>query len=156
MRVSGPAPDAFFLLAKVLTPYSKKNMADHPAINLPPLSKRFLEFAGPDLPASKDEAEYIAAVRVIGMAWNRAVFSDDSHNAQEIDRYIAGMPDSPRVPMRILYARLIARKRRMFPDDSRIIADSRLKRSGGIVSLEVVHSDVSHIGNLKLPPVGRP
>jgi hypothetical protein len=56
------------------------------------------------------------------------------------------IPDSHRLPMQALYAELIARKRRMFPDDSRIIADSRLKRANGIVSLEVLHADAAHFG----------
>jgi hypothetical protein len=58
--------------------------------------------------------------------------------------------------MQTLYAELIARKRRMFPNDSRIIADSRLKRSSWVVSLEVMHSDAPHIGHLSLSPPGRP
>jgi len=132
-------------------------MADHARATEPtPLSRRFLEFAGPDLPDPKDEAEFMATVRVFGIAWNRAVFPDNSHNAREIDRYIAGLPDSTRIPMQTLYVELIARKRRLFPDDSRIIADSRLKRSGGVVSLEVTHSDASHIGHLSFPPPAPP
>ena len=63
---------------------------------------------------------------------------------------------SARIPTQTLYAELIARKRRMFSDDSRIVADSRLKRSGGVVSPEVMHSDASHIGHLSFPPPGRP
>jgi len=127
-------------------------MAGHThATNPPPLSRRFLEFAGPDLRDSKNEAEFLATVRVSGIAWNRAVFPGGSHNARKIDRYIAGLPDSARVPMQTLYPELIARKRRMFQDDSCIIADSRLKRSGGVVSLEVVHSDASHLGQLSFP-----
>jgi hypothetical protein len=133
------------------------HMADHTqATNPPPLSRRFLEFAGSDLPDCKDEAEFMATVRVYGIAWNRAAFADGSRNAREIDRYIAGLPDAARLPMQTLYAELIARKRRMFPDDTRIISDTRLKRSGGVVSLEVLHSDASLLGQLSFPQFGRP
>jgi hypothetical protein len=34
----------------------------------PPLSKRFLEFAGSELPPLDDESRYLAAARIWGMA----------------------------------------------------------------------------------------
>jgi hypothetical protein len=57
-----------------------------------------------------------------------------------------------RLQLEALHAKLIARKRRLFPDDSRIIADFRLKRAGGVTSLQVLHADASHIGPLSFPP----
>jgi hypothetical protein len=126
-------------------------MIGQSAPSIPPLSRRFLEFAGPDLPPPDEEAHFLATARVFGIAWNRAVFPDGSHNALEIDRYIARLPDSHRVPMQALYIELIARKRRMFPNDSRIIADYRLKHSKGVVSLEVMHASAAHLGIMSLP-----
>lgn len=43
---------------------------------------------------------------------------------------------------------MIARKKRLFPEDNRIIADFRLKLAGGGVSLQILHADASHIGSL--------
>jgi hypothetical protein len=126
-------------------------MADPGASTQPPLSRRFLEFAGNDLPSADDEAMFMGFVRIYGLAWNRAVFQDGSHNAREIDRYIGRLPDSHRAPLQGIFAELIARKRRMFPNDSRIIGDYRLKRSNGSVSLEVMHTSAVHVGLMSLP-----
>lgn len=98
-----------------------------------------------------DEAEFMASVRVFAMGWNRAVFPDDSPNARFIDGHIDAGPAGLRIPLQLLYRELVARKREMFPDDRRIIVDSRLKRSGGVVSLEMSHGDVSRIGKLQKP-----
>jgi hypothetical protein len=118
---------------------------------LPPLSKRFLEFAGSDLPAVDDEAHYLGVVRIYAMAWNRAVFPDGSHNATAIADHIAEAPAEVRIPLQMLHAELIARKKRLFPEDVRIIADCRLRRDGRVVSLQVLHADASRVGSLPLP-----
>lgn len=124
------------------------------ASNLPPLSRRFLEFAGNDLPPADDEVMFMNLVRIYGLAWNRAVFQEGSHNAREIDRYIGCLPDSHRASLQAMFAELIARKRRIFPNDSRVIGDYRLKRSNGVVSLEVLHTSAADIGlmSLTVPP----
>jgi hypothetical protein len=126
-------------------------MADAGASTLPPLSRRFLEFAGNDLPPTDDEAIFLSLVRIYGLAWNRAVFQDGCHNAREIDCYISHLPDSHRARLQAMFAELIARKRHMFPNDSRIIGDCQLKRTNGVVSLKVTHADAAHIGLMSLP-----
>jgi len=50
-----------------------------------------------------------------------------------------------------MFTELIARKRRMFPNDSRIIGDYRLKRSNGVLSLEVIHTSATHLGLMTQP-----
>jgi hypothetical protein len=115
-----------------------------------PFSQRFLEFANSELPPVKDDL-YLATVSVYAMAWNRAVVPHGSQNAVAITEHIARMPAGARIPLETLHAELIPRKRRMFPEFDRIIADCRPKHAGGIVSLQVLHTDVSHIGALPLP-----
>lgn len=126
-------------------------MPDPGTSNLPPLSRRFLEFAGKDLPPPDVEELFLGLARIYGLAWNRAVFQENSHNAREIDRYIRELPDSHRDLLQIMFKDLVARKRQMFPNDSRIVADCRLKRSKGVVSLEVLHASATHVGLLSVP-----
>ena len=83
-----------------------KRMTKRDDSNLPPLSRRLIEFAARDLPPPDDEA---------------------------------------------MFTELIARKRRMFPNDSRIIGDYRLKRSNGVLSLEVIHTSATHLGLMTQP-----
>jgi hypothetical protein len=118
--------------------------------DLPPLSQRFLEFANSELPAADDDL-YLPMVNIYAMAWNRAVFPHGSQNAVAIAQHIARMPPEARIPLEALHSKLIARKSRLFPGDNRIIADCRLKQASGIVSLQVLHADVSHVGPLPLP-----
>ncbi len=94
---------------------------------------------------------YLATVSVYAMAWNRAVFPPESHNALAIAKHIAQMPAEARIPLETLHAELIARKKRLFPDDDRVIADFRLKHAAGGVSLQILHADASHIGPLTPP-----
>lgn len=131
--------------------HNRADMPDLGTPNLPPLSRRFLEFAGKDLPPPDDEKLFLGLARIFGLAWNRAVFQENSHNAREIDRYMGELPDSHRVSLQVMFKELIDRKRRMFPNDSRIVADCRLKRSNGVVSLEVLHASATHLGLLSLP-----
>jgi hypothetical protein len=53
---------------------------------LPPLSQRFLEFAGRDLPPPEEEDHFLATARVFGLAWNRAVFPEGSLGFSDGDR----------------------------------------------------------------------
>lgn len=120
-------------------------MSDSSPLPLPPLSSRFLQFAKPELPPVEQEAEFLATARVVGIGWNRAVFAEGSLHAEQIDRYLATLPLPHRAHLQALYAELILRKRRLFPDDSRLVVDVQLKRSGNTVSLQVTHSDVAHL-----------
>jgi len=45
-------------------------MTERAESNLPPLFRRFLEFAGSDLSPTDDEGRFIGLARIYGLAWN--------------------------------------------------------------------------------------
>jgi hypothetical protein len=110
-------------------------------MSLPPMSQRIVEFAGDDLPSPDNVDTYLEVLKFAQMAWNYSVVSPDSEAAKIVERGILKMPPLIRTSV---YSRLIEwveRKRKMFPEDRRIIAKLRVKDSKRRLTVEAATYD---------------
>lgn len=96
-------------------------------MSLPPMSQRIVEFAGADLPPTDDADGYLKVLRFARMGWNYAVLPPDSKGARAIENGLLRMPPIVRTSVHARLLELVERKRKMFPDDHRIIAELELK-----------------------------
>jgi hypothetical protein len=108
---------------------------------LPPISRRIIEFAGDDLPPLEDVDGYMKALRFAQMAWNYSILPPDSDAAKAVDDGLLRMPAVIRASIQSRLLEWMERKRRMFPDDRRIIVELRLKDRRGRHIVEAASYD---------------
>ena len=116
-------------------------MARNPAKAFPDrkISETFLEFAAPLLRTLQGEAperQIRKALEVAYTAWNAVIFADVLINNQYIDevRRLTAATAGPAM----LVEQMIARKRELFADDTRLIGNWKLTRTEDGINL---HAD---------------
>lgn len=108
-------------------------MARGPAKAFPDrkISETFLQFSAPLLDALRNDAperQIREALAVAYTAWNAVIFADVLNNKRYIDEARRLMADTGGPAM--LIERLIARKRELFADDTRLIGNWKVTRTG--------------------------
>jgi hypothetical protein len=88
-----------------------------------PVSTRILELLGADLPPTPDRDAFLKLLRFAQFAWNYAILPAESSEANAVTSEILRLPAQHRSEMMLMLGELSERKRRMFPDDSRIIVE---------------------------------
>ena len=94
------------------------------------ISETFLDFAGPtiqDLPSEGPEHRARQALQVCFTVWNAVIFADvlnDHGYLDQIRHLVAGNPEAG-----LLVEQMITRKRKLFPDDERMIGDWEVTRT---------------------------
>jgi hypothetical protein len=96
-------------------------------MSFPPISTRIVEFAGADLPPPDDVDGYLKVLQFAQMAWNYAVLPSDSKVVKIIEDGLLRMPPTVRASVHYRLLEWAERKKKMFPDDRRVIADLQLK-----------------------------
>ena len=118
-------------------------MARSPAKTFPDrkISETFLHFAAPllSLRSEAPERQIQAALEVAFTAWNAVIFADVLNN----DRYIE---DARRLMANatgpaMLMEQMIARKRELFADDTRMIGDWKVTRTEDGINLHAEARD---------------
>ena len=100
------------------------------------ISETFLQFAAPilrDLPSGVPEHRVQVALQVSFTAWNAVIFADvlnDHRHLDEIRRITTGNPEAA-----LLMEQMIARKRALFADDSRLIGSWEVTRTEDGINL---------------------
>jgi hypothetical protein len=119
-------------------------MARSPAKTFPDrkISETFLRFAAPLLPTLRSEAperQIQAALEVAYTAWNAVIFADVLNNNRYIDD-ARRLTDNTTGPA-MLMEQMIARKRELFADDTRMIGDWKVTRTGDGINLHAEARD---------------
>ncbi|MDX2186120.1 MAG: hypothetical protein SFV32_04235 [Opitutaceae bacterium] len=117
------------------------------APSLPSLSQRLMEFAGEDLNAIVEEREYIAQLHLIITAWNLSIAPGHPKLTQRFDNAVLQSPPEIRVLAEARIADLVERKKKLFPDDTRVIIDARLRKTPTGVALETKSYDYTVHGD---------
>ncbi|HZU27894.1 MAG TPA: hypothetical protein VFA04_20350 [Bryobacteraceae bacterium] len=100
------------------------------------ISETFLDFAAPllnDLPIEAPEIPARNALIVCFTAWNAVIFSDvlkDDHFVEEVQRLTAGKPEAA-----FLVEQMMARKRKLFGNDARLIGNWEVTRTKDGINL---------------------
>jgi hypothetical protein len=105
------------------------------------MSQRLVEFGGPDLPSTTDERAYSAHIHIVITAWNLAVVPGNSKISRKFDDALLASPPHVRRVFEVKLAELVDRKKRLFPDDTRVVADARLIKKGETITLETKSYD---------------
>ena len=108
---------------------------------LPPISRRILEYVGEDLPSPTNTKSYLDVLKFAQMAWNYAIFPAESAESSAINSSLLRMPAMVRNSIQSKLIEWSERKKRMFPDDNRVIVEIRLKDAKSQVTVEAAHYD---------------
>jgi hypothetical protein len=118
-----------------------------PAPSLPSLSQRLMEMAGAELNQATDEREYLAKLHLVIAAWNLAVVPGHPKITQRFDNAVLHAPVEVRRAAEAHVAELVSLKKRLFPDDTRVIVDARLRRHESGISFETKSYDYTVHGD---------
>ncbi|MBV9180780.1 MAG: hypothetical protein JO356_05660 [Acidobacteria bacterium] len=124
-------------------------MAKGPATAFPDrkISETLLQFAAPLLRSEAPELQIRKALEVAYAAWNAVIFADVLHNHWYIDeaRRLTANAAGPAM----LMMEMIARKRELFADDTRLIGNWKLTRTEDSLHL---HADARDPYSLRRNP----
>lgn len=121
---------------------------------LPPISTRIVEFLGYDLTAIGNTQACLDELRFAQMAWNYSIFTPSSPEFCSIDTALLKLPEPIRTK---LYARLIElseRKKKMYPDDFRVIHKIDVLDSKKKYIVRASHADYREIKRKSDRPSG--
>src|SRR5215469_9038348 len=119
------------------------------------ISETFLQFAAPllqTLPSEAPERQIRAALEVAYTVWNAVIFADVLNNNRYIDevrRLITANTAGPAM----LMEQMIARKRELFADDTRLIGNWKVTRTKDGINL---HADARNPHSLPREPADQP
>ena len=99
-------------------------------MSLPPISRRIIEYAGTDLPSSRDGTAYLQVLKFAQLAWNYSILPAGSEASEAIVIGLLRMPAEERSSIQQKLTDWVARKKRMFPDDRRIIVHVEIEDHG--------------------------
>ena len=119
-----------------------------------PISKRLVEFVRHDLPDPSETDSYLSVLKFAQMAWNVAVLPPGSKALDPVTEGLLRMPPDIRASFQERLSLLVERKKRMFPDDTRVIVEVRLKDRAREVVVEASHYDLKDEGRKKTAEPG--
>jgi hypothetical protein len=108
---------------------------------LTPISTRIVEFLGADLPPADEPKRYLEALRFAQMAWNYAIFPPNSCESNTLDSELLKLPARARSVLSVRIGELVERKKRMYPDDYRIIVSIDIEDRMKEVVVKAAHYD---------------
>lgn len=106
-------------------------------MSLPPISRRIIEYAGTDLPSSRDGTAYLQVLKFAQLAWNYSILPAGSEASEAIAISLLRMPAEVRASIQQKLTDWVARKKRMFPDDRRIIVHVEIEDHGSRINVNV-------------------
>ena len=101
----------------------------------PPISQNVLQFIGDELPSPNQPEALRKTLMLIMLAWNYSIYPVESKESQVINNDILRMPNKKRIEFEKHLTFWVEKKKRLFPNDRRIIVDLDLKKRGGGYSL---------------------
>jgi hypothetical protein len=108
---------------------------------LPPISQRIVEFAGEDLPPPDDATAYMKVLQFAQMAWNYSILPPDTDASKVVEDGLLRMPATVRASVQSRLIEWVERKKRMFPEDRRIIVELKLKDRKRRLTVEAASYD---------------
>ena len=108
---------------------------------LPPISTRIVEFLGDDLLAIDNARYYLSELRFAQMAWNYSIFPPSSPESSAINTVLLKLPAPIRTKLHARLVELSERKKRMYPDDFRIIRSIEVRDTNNKFIIRAAHYD---------------
>lgn len=121
------------------------------APSLPSLSQRLVELAGGELNQIADQKQYVAELHLLITAWNLSIAPGHPKLSQRFDNAVLQAAPQVRVAAEARIAELVERKKKLFPEDTRVVIDARLRKTPTGAALETKSYDYAVHGDKGLP-----
>lgn len=115
--------------------------------NMPSLSQCLAELGRDVLPQQAADREYAALLRIVITAWNLAVAPGNAKVTRGFDDALLHTTPEIRQQTEVLLADLVARKNKLFPKDTRVVFEARIRRTDTGITIETRSYDFAAFGD---------